>query len=148
MKNIREARACLRCGAVFMAKQAEIRRGWGKYCSRSCSTLTTGLPGQKTSYWYKKRALERNRFKFNARRRLYGAVKRGLVVKGVCAVCGSEDVHGHHTDYSRALDVTWLCRLHHEQAHGKMVPGSRKPDLRRNHQKKRMLCAEKEGMSS
>ena len=36
----------------------------------------------------------------------------------VCAVpdcCGKPE--GHHPDYSRPLDVVWLCDAHHKQAH-------------------------------
>lgn len=37
----------------------------------------------------------------------------------VCAVpeCTDTHVHGHHPDYSRPLDVVWLCRVHHTEAH-------------------------------
>lgn len=27
---------CLRCDKVFLARQADINRGWGKFCSKSC----------------------------------------------------------------------------------------------------------------
>lgn len=47
------------------------------------------------------------------------AVRDGsLVAWPVCAIaecCGKP--HGHHPDYSRPLDVVWLCPLHHKQAH-------------------------------
>jgi len=32
-------RICLHCGEAFKAQQSEIRRGGGKYCSRSCSAI-------------------------------------------------------------------------------------------------------------
>ena len=28
--------ACKRCGGAFIAKNADRRRGWGKFCSKSC----------------------------------------------------------------------------------------------------------------
>ena len=45
------------------------------------------------------------------------AVKRGKLKVGVCEVCGSTDVHGHHDDYSKPLEVRWLCPKHHRQWH-------------------------------
>lgn len=37
----------------------------------------------------------------------------------VCAVpaCCTESPQAHHADYSRPLDVVWLCAKHHAQAH-------------------------------
>ena len=34
-----------------------------------------------------------------------------------CQFCGSEKTEGHHPDYSRPLDVVWLCIPHHKQVH-------------------------------
>lgn len=46
------------------------------------------------------------------------AVRRGYLVKQPCEVCGATDrVHGHHDDYSKPLDVRWLCVKHHRQHH-------------------------------
>lgn len=42
------------------------------------------------------------------------AVLAGKIVKTPCQVCGSEFyVHGHHEDYSKPLDVIWLCARCH-----------------------------------
>jgi ribosomal protein S27AE len=53
--------------------------------------------------------------------RVHGAVARairiGLLVKQPCARCGETKVEAHHEDYSRPLDVIWLCRKHHMQRH-------------------------------
>jgi hypothetical protein len=54
------------------------------------------------------------RKKSNCRSYLHVYVKRGRIVKAGCAICGSTDkVEGHHNDYSKPLDVVWLCRGHH-----------------------------------
>lgn len=45
------------------------------------------------------------------------AKKRGKLVKTACQVCGAVEVEGHHPDYSRPLDVVWLCREHHMEIH-------------------------------
>jgi hypothetical protein len=51
-----------------------------------------------------------------ARRELAKAIKRGIVNKKSC-ICGSWNVGGHHYDYSKPLDVTWLCPKHHGLLH-------------------------------
>ena len=48
---------------------------------------------------------------------LQSAIRRGLVERQPCAVCGHERVDGHHPDYDRPADVVWLCRKHHKAAH-------------------------------
>jgi hypothetical protein len=29
-------RKCERCGSPFRAKEADVKRGWGRFCSKSC----------------------------------------------------------------------------------------------------------------
>lgn len=49
--------------------------------------------------------------------RLLCAVKMGRIKKDPCEICGEIKVDGHHDDYSKPLEVRWLCRLHHNQLH-------------------------------
>lgn len=57
--------------------------------------------------------------KRHARNLLNSAVRRGLIVRpDVCEVDGCPNVpEGHHDDYSRPLDVRWLCPKHHGIEH-------------------------------
>ena len=48
---------------------------------------------------------------------LRAALRRGLLKKGVCEVCGSADVDGHHDSYDTPMLVRWRCRAHHKQLH-------------------------------
>lgn len=34
-----------------------------------------------------------------------------------CLICGTAETEAHHPDYSRPLDVIWLCTTHHKAAH-------------------------------
>jgi len=50
------------------------------------------------------------------------ALKSGTIEKGPCHFCGTtEAVEGHHNDYSKPLDVVWLCRRCHRKLHA-IVP--------------------------
>lgn len=61
---------------------------------------------------------ERNRQKRQAQIAVSNAVRDGRLTKEPCVVCGSEEqIHGHHEDYSRPLDVIWLFPRHHSEYH-------------------------------
>lgn len=44
-------------------------------------------------------------------------IRLGLLIKQPCEICGAEKVDAHHDDYSKPLDVRWLCRFHHAEHH-------------------------------
>jgi hypothetical protein len=44
------------------------------------------------------------------------AVRDGRLEKQPCLMCG-DIAQAHHPDYSRPLDVVWLCVKHHNEAH-------------------------------
>lgn len=51
--------------------------------------------------------------KDKARQIVLKAVTSGQLQRLPCAKCGAAKTEGHHTDYSRPLDVQWLCRACH-----------------------------------
>lgn len=61
--------------------------------------------------------VEKHRDKYVARYTLTNAVRDGRVKKLPCEFCGDAKVHGHHHDYSKPLDVTWLCCRCHRRLH-------------------------------
>jgi len=47
------------------------------------------------------------------------AIRKGVLVRGPCEVgidCRGA-IQAHHDDYSKPLDVRWLCRRHHAMHH-------------------------------
>jgi hypothetical protein len=65
-----------------------------------------------------------NLIKYRARRRVITAVNSGKLVRLPCERCGAPPpTHGHHTDYSKPLDVIWLCRPCHAREHRKVRNG-------------------------
>lgn len=57
-----------------------------------------------------------NRQKVLARRMVYVAKRSGRLKQLPCLFCGDTKVQAHHEDYSKPLDVVWLCKLHHQEA--------------------------------
>jgi len=39
-----------------------------------------------------------------------------------CEVCGAQKAQAHHDDYSKPLDVRWLCTTHHAEWHKHNTP--------------------------
>lgn len=52
-----------------------------------------------------------------ARHRVWSEIRSGRMARGRCEVCGAEYTHAHHDDYSRPLEVRWLCPVHHKEVH-------------------------------
>lgn len=61
---------------------------------------------------------EKNIDKRRAHWRVKSAIKSGKIKKQPCKLCRSEtNIHAHHDDYSRPLDIMWLCPQHHKDRH-------------------------------
>lgn len=45
------------------------------------------------------------------------AIASGRLARQPCQVCGAAKADAHHHDYSKPLDVTWLCRPCHAAEH-------------------------------
>jgi hypothetical protein len=59
-----------------------------------------------------------NKRKLRAQLMLREAVLEGRLIRQPCAICGSTtNVHGHHENYSKPLEVQWLCAHHHAKMH-------------------------------
>jgi len=66
---------------------------------------------ENTTRWRKA-----NPEKYKAQTKVGNAIRDGkLEKKTECEKCGSDfHVHAHHSDYSKPLDIEWLCaRCHH-----------------------------------
>jgi hypothetical protein len=45
---------------------------------------------------------------------VHWALRVGKLIKGPCRECGSEKAQAHHHDYTKRLDVVWLCPSCHK----------------------------------
>lgn len=89
-------------------KVAYERRRWQRPERRRASTASL------------KRQKARNPTKAKARNAVTNAIRDGRLVKQPCAKCrATKGIQAHHHDYSKALEVEWLCRPCHLNEHGK-----------------------------
>lgn len=66
---------------------------------------------------------EANREKYLAHKAVENALKTGNLQRGPCAIPGcSAKAEAHHEDYTKRLEVTWLCKRHHERIHHRACP--------------------------
>lgn len=70
---------------------------------------------------FRKRWLEKNQDRRAAQVILGHAVRDGRIEKpNKCGLCGNKGmIHGHHSDYTKPLDVLWLCVSCHAKKHRK-----------------------------
>lgn len=96
-----------------------------------CARLDVRINREKRRIYYTEKDRERNSTRYftpraphkkRATRKVYEAVKKGLLVRGSCELHGSEcrgRIEGHHDDYRKPLVVRWLCKRHHAAHHAK-----------------------------
>ena len=58
--------------------------------------------------------------RMTVQRMVYLARKLGILVKQPCQRCGDPKSLAHHEDYSRPLEVTWLCTPCHGLRHAEL----------------------------
>lgn len=86
------------------------------YCREWLKT-EHGRRSQLESFY---RAKKKYPEKVKARSLLIRAIKSGKLKRLPCEVCGIEKSEGHHKDYSKPLDVEWLCSYHHRLKEGRI----------------------------
>lgn len=88
---------CACCGKPFLARQADINRGWGKFCSKRCKAVRQTQrfsSGARPKSWKRHDGLTEMKFK-------------------KCCTCGAPAINGVYTDRG----IEWGCYLHHSTEH-------------------------------
>lgn len=99
------------------------RPGVDKVCELCGEPFVTGIKsqtfcsecsgGKKANYITQKRYRKKNPEKAKARDVVNKRIMRGVsMFKETCIFCG-KDAEAHHEDYTKPLDVTWVCKKHH-----------------------------------
>ena len=58
-----------------------------------------------------------NPLKYAAHTKVTNCIRDGKLFKENCEICGSTNTHAHHDNYTKPLDVRWLCPVHHHEWH-------------------------------
>lgn len=139
-KRILIPRICEICAAEFGARKWSVKVGYGRFCSKQCrnkyARSKVSFTGEKNGAWkggvhkqpgrydnLRKRWSKENPEARRAHKEVARAIKIGVLKKQNCENCGStENIHAHHGDYSKPLDVDWLCNSCHQKHHARGTP--------------------------
>jgi len=126
---------CEICNKEFEYIIDKSNRRSDKFCSISCGKRKAALARHKTHnqsginntnwkggvmhdrYRYKKMDKLKNPEKVSAREKVRKALVSGKLIKQNCSICNDINSEAHHEDYSKPLDVMWLCKKHHYEIH-------------------------------
>src|SRR3990167_8091109 len=95
----------------LFGRQSRCKDCRGKYLKERDSQLRVRLLRRVSKY----RWMRNNKDKVKAHGKVRMALKTGALVKGQCEKCGAIDVHAHHSDYTKPLNVKWLCAPCHKK---------------------------------
>ena len=76
---------------------------------------------KKKIYLYALKRKKKHPKKHKSRWMVTSYIKRGILVKKPCEICGEIKSQAHHTDYRKPLEVKWLCFKHHREEHGQKI---------------------------
>ena len=110
-KTLEEKRAAIARRDAGRVKKVDRERGRAGR-NRGHKREITAAVREAQRAWAK-----RNPEKRLAHSRVAHALENGSLVRRPCEVCGVENSHAHHEDYSNALEVRWLCPIHHGEVH-------------------------------
>jgi hypothetical protein len=114
-------------------KNASARDGHQTYCKvcwkKDCDARNKRDPAHRraillASYHHRKNLKPKKKHpvkpydhKVKARRALQHEVRLGRIKRQPCERCRKPNADAHHDDYSKPLDVRWLCSLCHAAVH-------------------------------
>ena len=101
---------CSKCKGVKSCEEFHKARGerdGRQYYCKACAREKKRLQNRKS-----KKGMVGLQIK--ATNKVYYAIRKGRVQRLPCIVCGGK-AQAHHSDYSKPLDVDWLCRKHHDE---------------------------------
>ncbi len=116
---------CKECFKKFTKAKYKKTANYRKAHTRNMSRKYHKDPifrAERIAYFKERRRLFPERDK--ASRKVKKAIVAGKLVRLPCTKCGNPKSHGHHEDYSKPLEVVWLCASCHMRMHEARRVGS------------------------
>lgn len=101
---------CSRCAKSIVLTPSKLARR--EYLCWECSKGRYASTKNYRVHWR-----GQNSDKVKAHKEIYRALRAGEIVEKSCEKCGAQKAEAHHPDYTKPLDVEWLCRRHHAAVH-------------------------------
>lgn len=135
----RTEKKCCRCRVVLPlaafsvdARKPDGKAGWCKECHYAHRKTEKGVAAQrryeasakgKAAAERRLKKLRSDPLKYTAHKLVQAAVASGVLVPAPCVECGATPTVGHHEDYTKPLDVVWLCPRCHVSLHARRNEG-------------------------
>ncbi len=119
-KNPRVVFNCDNCGEESSDKASHYKRKKRHFCNQSCYSgfRANKLPIEEQNAYKGGGMSDKDKsIRIKARSCLNHAVRDNKIKRLPCEVCGDSKSEAHHHDYSKPLDVNWLCDTHHHEEH-------------------------------
>ena len=100
-----------------------IKSGYSNRC-KSCHNKICRVYITKNQAYYTKKSNEYRKtaigkIKNHAHQKVKTAIRSGKLIRMGCEICGNMKSEAHHPDYSKPLNIIWLCSFHHKEWHKK-----------------------------
>jgi len=107
---------CAPCMVKYVSEYIDRNREKKREWNRAYSKRNSHKMAAKTRAYR-----NRNPEKKKAWQDVQTALRNGTLKREPCEVCGKEKAHAHHDDYTKTLDVIWLCHQHHMARHDNLA---------------------------
>lgn len=101
-----------RANEEFLHRERKSRHNW-YYNKGGKKIVARNSAAYRKKYGQKRRS----RLKERSQCAVAYAIKTGKLKRTACQECGNPKSEAHHTDYSKPLDVEFLCRRCHQLKH-------------------------------
>ena len=103
--------SCKECSKKFWTYPSFIKVGQGFLCSNVCKYKW------RAKFYLGEDTKKHPELASKARALLNYNIKMNKIERLSCEICSNPKSHGHHEDYSKPLEVAWLCHKHHQLIH-------------------------------
>ncbi|KKL82730.1 hypothetical protein LCGC14_1981810 [marine sediment metagenome] len=114
---------CDYCGGRSKSQASKYKRKKRHFCSNKCYARYRKeiLPKEEQNRYGTGESIEEKIKKLKCRSNFNHYLRDKKIKRMPCIVCGSLKSEGHHFNYSKPLEVTWLCFKHHRQIHKQSI---------------------------
>ena len=105
----------------YVKNREKVRKQCREYYVKNSEYLREKYRGQKKTLEQVQRWRNENPEKYKAHYTVSNALARNIIKKKEsCEVCNSKTkLHAHHKDYSKPLEILWVCAFCHSKIHNK-----------------------------
>lgn len=108
---LRKCKDCVRVEVAEYSQRPDQKKKRSEYERKRFKS-----PARKAAILEYQRARRgRNKLKAIAWNMISNGLRDGKITRKPCQVCGNPKSEAHHHDYSKPLDVIWLCFKHHRE---------------------------------